>query len=532
VGGGTRSDHGVTVPVETCTASGRSGFRWGEQGKCYTYTPGNKVSRARARTRARTQGRAIQASGSKAFDDILNDRALWEALRENYMRVMVPIWREGYLGGALAATEERPVRDSDTKGAAALAGTLVGLKRLPFDPLDTLQAFDLFVDGYSNPAWLNYAASTRDALELLVQRAARNKWTVTQMIEGLDPIFSPERAHRIAATELTNVMGEGATQTYDEAGFPEWEWRTVRDSFVCPICKPRNEKRFPISIPFRSAHPHCRCWPVPAGPQFGTGELDPGIDPTAPGGKKGTSTATLHQTASGNWTAERTRLHDSIIDDALRGVTPSSDPTVYMMGGGAASGKSSVIKSKAMDDVLPRNRVDIDPDKIKTKLPEYNTMLDAGDVRAAGFTHTESSYISQRMMDEATALKLDVLLDGTGDKSLEILTERVNRYRAQGHKVIANYVTVPTNKAVSRAKARALDTGREVSEDVIREAHEEISRVLPQAMDDGLFDELTVWNTDIPIDAEPILIFNHVDGGATTIHNQGLWDEFLAKANP
>jgi SPP1 gp7 family putative phage head morphogenesis protein len=520
------------VPVETCTASGRSGFRWGEQGKCYTYTTGNADSRARARSRARTQGRAIQATGSKAFDDILNDRAFWDAVHANYLRVMEPIWREGYLTGAELAAEERPVRDSGTKEAAALLDALTAYKRLPFDALDTLQAFDAFVDGYSNPQWLNYAASTRDALELLVQRAARNKWTVGQLIEGLDPIFSPERAHRIAATELTNVMGEGATETYSEAGFPEWEWRTVRDTFVCPICRPRNEKRFPISIPFRSAHPHCRCWPVPAGPQFGTGELDPDIDPTAPGGKKGTNTSTLHQTASGNWTAERKRLHDSIVEDALRGVPPSSDPTVYMMGGGAASGKSSVINSKALDDVLPRNRVNIDPDAIKTRLPEYNAMVDAGDVRAAGFTHTESSYISQRMMDEATALKLDVLLDGTGDKSLDILTERVNRYRAQGHKVIANYVTVPTDVAVSRAKARAIETGREVGESVIREAHEENSRVLPQAMDDGLFDEVTVWNTQVDPGTEPILIFNHVDGGATTIHNQAMWDDFLAKANP
>lgn len=509
------------MPVTRCSENSRPGFRWGSRGKCYTYTAGNAASRSRARSRARRQGRAIEASGSKAFDDILRDPLLWELLREDYLDTMRPIWREAFLKGAELAAEERPVREGSKEVALLLAR---GEKRLPFDPGAILSVYDIFVAQYENPQWLAYADATREALDQLVQRAARELWTVEELIEGLEPIFSPARAHRIAATELTNVMGGGAVATYTEAGFPEWEWRTVRDPFVCPICQPRNGQRFPTAVPFQAAHPHCRCWPVPAGPQFGQ-ELD---DTFAPGEKKGTNTMQLHRLPSGRWSAERVKLHDAIIEDALRNVPESANPTVYMMGGGPASGKSSVLNSSRVD--IPRHRVDIDPDAIKAKLPEYQAMLAAGDSRAAAFAHAESSYLSQRMMDEATARNLDVLLDGTGDKSLEELTSRIGRYRQNGHRVVAHYVTVDTELAVARSEARAAETGRRVPPSYIRQAHAEISDVMPQAMNQGAFDELTLWDTDVPLNTDPNLILTHGDG-LTTIHDERRWQDFLAKAN-
>lgn len=53
------------MPVQSCQNDGKPGFRWGKQGKCYIYTPGNKESMDRARNRAAEQGRAIEASKQK-----------------------------------------------------------------------------------------------------------------------------------------------------------------------------------------------------------------------------------------------------------------------------------------------------------------------------------------------------------------------------------------------------------------------------------------------------------------------------------
>ena len=54
------------MPIERCQAGGRPGFKFGPQGKCFTYLPGDKSGMAVARNRAEAQGRAINAAGGKA----------------------------------------------------------------------------------------------------------------------------------------------------------------------------------------------------------------------------------------------------------------------------------------------------------------------------------------------------------------------------------------------------------------------------------------------------------------------------------
>jgi len=51
------------MPVMRCQKNGKPGFKWGKNGKCYTYTPGDAASRERAKKKALAQGRAIKANG-------------------------------------------------------------------------------------------------------------------------------------------------------------------------------------------------------------------------------------------------------------------------------------------------------------------------------------------------------------------------------------------------------------------------------------------------------------------------------------
>jgi len=53
------------MPVERASKDGKPGYRWGKSGKVYTYTPGDKESRERAKNKARKQGIAVKASGWK-----------------------------------------------------------------------------------------------------------------------------------------------------------------------------------------------------------------------------------------------------------------------------------------------------------------------------------------------------------------------------------------------------------------------------------------------------------------------------------
>ena len=44
------------MPVNPCSESGKPGFKWGEEGKCYLYTPGNEKSMNEAKRKATIQG--------------------------------------------------------------------------------------------------------------------------------------------------------------------------------------------------------------------------------------------------------------------------------------------------------------------------------------------------------------------------------------------------------------------------------------------------------------------------------------------
>jgi len=63
------------MPVKPCRSDGKPGFKWGDSGKCYTYTPGNETSRKRAKDKAAKQGRAIQVNKSSDIQALIFDKS-------------------------------------------------------------------------------------------------------------------------------------------------------------------------------------------------------------------------------------------------------------------------------------------------------------------------------------------------------------------------------------------------------------------------------------------------------------------------
>lgn len=55
------------MPLKRCQESGKPGWKWGNEGKCYTYTKGNPDSEKRAKKKAIKQGIAIE--GPDKFKD-------------------------------------------------------------------------------------------------------------------------------------------------------------------------------------------------------------------------------------------------------------------------------------------------------------------------------------------------------------------------------------------------------------------------------------------------------------------------------
>lgn len=53
------------MPVKRCQKNGKPGYKYGDQGVCYTYTQGNELSRNKAKNKAEKQGSAIRLSGGE-----------------------------------------------------------------------------------------------------------------------------------------------------------------------------------------------------------------------------------------------------------------------------------------------------------------------------------------------------------------------------------------------------------------------------------------------------------------------------------
>mgnify|MGYP003147090854 CR=1 FL=1 len=247
---------------------------------------------------------------------------------------------------------------------------------------------------------------------------------------------------------------------------------------------------------------------------------------------------------------ERLKLHDEILERTLKGVTPVKNPEVVVLGGGPASGKTAA--KNAAKRHFKNNVAAVDPDDIRTMLPEYDELLgltaddqltlttlrktlikqgkDEGksvtddflatvdDVvakrkkgmiqenveagiasrEAASITHEEASALAKRIMAEGQKRKLNMIADGTGDNTYESLAGKVAQFRARGAtKVTGSYVSIPADEAMKRMKERAMKSGRWVPEHVLRGTHASVSRVVPQAIKRDLFDSFTLWDNSV-----------------------------------
>lgn len=55
------------MPVKRCRSDDKPGWKYGDSGKCYTYTAGNKKSESTAKLKAAKQGIAISRESGEKF---------------------------------------------------------------------------------------------------------------------------------------------------------------------------------------------------------------------------------------------------------------------------------------------------------------------------------------------------------------------------------------------------------------------------------------------------------------------------------
>lgn len=184
----------------------------------------------------------------KALEDILHDEAFWALVRSEVMRVALPLFRDIFLQGAEVGADVRPVRQK---------------AELTFDPDAINRAADEELARFTNQWWEQLDRTQREGLGHAIQLARQEGTGAPGVLDGITGLFDERRMMAIAVTETTRLFGLGALATYRAAGMDGWEWRTVGDARVDPLCEGEAGNQFPITTHFDPKHVGCRCFPVP-----------------------------------------------------------------------------------------------------------------------------------------------------------------------------------------------------------------------------------------------------------------------------
>lgn len=268
------------------------------------------------------------------------------------------------------------------------------------------------------------------------------------------------------------------------------------------------------------------------------------------------STADAHSEVRGEqrfYHPDRKQLHDTIIDTLLRrpnedGTISASNeylpsqetPEVLFMGGGYAAGKSSAEKLLRARNEVPADSLKIDPDQIKSMLPEF--VATAGhDPEANLRVYEEAWDIAQELQRQAKERKLNVVVDGITNTSADEVFGRVQSFKDAGYgNARIAYVDVPTDVALTRAAdrmAKAIERGdgpnmRHIPEPIMRAVHRDVAATIPAVMGDprreGLGVHVDVY--DGQSGALPIASIAP-DAAEPTIHNDPAWARLREKAD-
>lgn len=214
---------------------------------------------------------------------------------------------------------------------------------------------------------------------------------------------------------------------------------------------------------------------------------------------------------NGEWTPARAQVHSALIEDLLRGYSPTGEqPVALFTAGGGASGKSAGLRLRP--HLIPPGAVPVNPDTIKMLLPEWDflTSGDEPDPYTAHALHEESSYIAARLLDEAYKRGLNVLVDAVGDAEKGKFAAKLKRAKENGYRVRVLFADAALNTAIERNVRRGMmepggiDEQRVVPIAVQKHTHREAIKRIEDWWDSADVDEWHVWRTsDL---AEPELV--------------------------
>lgn len=219
---------------------------------------------------------------------------------------------------------------------------------------------------------------------------------------------------------------------------------------------------------------------------------------------------------------ERTALRDSIVRRSLADAIPveGRKPIAYVMAGGGASGKGTLLARLKNEGSIPEHgAVEIDPDAIKEQLPEYKQIIAKRDSRAAATVHEESSAVAKQLLAAAMKKRADIVFDRTMSDRITAPAE-IQALKDDGYMVKLRGVTVAPESAISRAVTRAQKRFRYVPLPALLKAHKGFAQIFERLA--GMADDAVLYDNEVPAGTAPrILATKGRDGSLTVLDRKG-----------
>lgn len=186
-------------------------------------------------------------------------------------------------------------------------------------------------------------------------------------------------------------------------------------------------------------------------------------------------------------------------------------PTVYILGGSSATGKSSARNSGLFGIPNYGEAVVSDPDDAKSVMPEARLWYARRLTEASGLVHAESRQVAAIMARAATEAGLDLVYDTSGQFNDGF--QDISDWRKKGYNVVAHYFFAPLSVLQPRVTERATRTGRGVPASIVDTMHRNLVSMIPDMIASQLFDELYIWDSEKDVN-KPLLI-GQVEAGVS-----------------
>lgn len=262
------------------------------------------------------------------------------------------------------------------------------------------------------------------------------------------------------------------------------------------------------------------------------------LDTFGPTGKEGENDTKneYFDKSTGQYEADRQSLHDATVAKEIGNAQApvGRAPVAVIMGGGTSSGKTSASREILGEN---KNMVRIDPDEVKTHIPEYQGFKEIDPMNAAGRVHAESSDVTKQVLTATINGGYDLCYDTTTSNSTKT-GANIDRLSAAGYKTDALFIDIPVETAIERADIRArtsddpINRGRFVPESNIRENHAASARVFLDTIKDNPSVGLKqVYDNSQPKGQPPTLVYERQGMGEEKIVNAEKWAAYVAKAD-